>query len=81
MNSQKYNKAAEYFSTILFLDPVDRMEILIKRNKARASMNAWKDALSDADEVCSVHLRVSGRISNRARRSSNSTHHVIEATR
>jgi anti-sigma-K factor RskA len=51
MNSQNYSKAAEYFSTILSLDPVNRMEVLIKRNKARASMNAWKDALSDADEV------------------------------
>ena len=81
MDSQDYNEAAEHFSAVLLLDPGDRIEVLIKRNKARASMNAWKDALSDADEVCSVHLRVSGRISNRARRSSNSTHHVIEATR
>ena len=51
MDSQNYKKAAEHFSTLLLLDPADRMDILIKRNTARASMNAWEDALSDADEV------------------------------
>ena len=51
MDSQDYNEAAEHFSTVLLLDPGDRIEVLIKRNKARASMKAWEDALSDADEV------------------------------
>lgn len=61
MNSQNYNKAAEHFSTILFLDPVDRMEVLIKWNKAQVSMKAWTDALSDADQVYFVRHSVSGR--------------------
>ena len=52
MDSRDYDEAAEHFSTILLLDPGDRIEVLIKRNKARVSMKAWEDALNDADEVC-----------------------------
>lgn len=51
MDSQSYNEATEHFSTILSLNPADHMDILVKRSKARASMNSWEDALSDADEV------------------------------
>ena len=51
MGSQNYNEAAEHFSTILSLNPLDRIDILIKRSKSRAMMNLWEDALKDADEV------------------------------
>lgn len=51
MDSRNYNEAAEYFSTILSLDPVDRVEILVKRSKAREMMSLWGEVLSDADEV------------------------------
>lgn len=51
VNSQNYREATEHFSTLLSLDPVSPIEILIKRSSARASMNSWEDALSDADEV------------------------------
>ena len=51
MGSENYQEAAEYFSTILSLDPVDRVDTLIKRSKARAMMNAWEDRLKDANEV------------------------------
>ena len=36
MYSRSYNKAAEHFSTVLSLNPVDPMDILIKRSKARS---------------------------------------------
>ena len=51
IDSQSYHEAAEYLSTVLSLSPADRMDILIKRSKARAMMNSWKEALSDADKV------------------------------
>ena len=54
MESRSYNEAAEHFSTILSLNPADRIDIFIQRSKARASMNSWGDALSDADEVLFV---------------------------
>ncbi|KAI9462106.1 hypothetical protein HD554DRAFT_2176084 [Boletus coccyginus] len=51
VNSRRYHEATEHFSTILSLDPVSSIEFLIKRSSARASVNSWGDALSDADEV------------------------------
>lgn len=39
---------------MLLLDPINRMDILIKRSTARASMGSWEEALSDADEVSFV---------------------------
>ena len=51
MDSRNYDEAVECFSTILSLDPANCMEILIKRSRARASMNMWEEALSDADKV------------------------------
>jgi hypothetical protein len=81
MDFRSYNEAAKHFSTMLLLDPVDRMDVLIKRSKARASLNSWEEALSDADEVYIVLHNVVNSINNRARRPSSSTHHVIEATR
>ncbi|KAG9311853.1 hypothetical protein JVU11DRAFT_8105 [Chiua virens] len=51
MESHRYHEAAEHFSTILSLNPVDRVDILIKRSEARVSAGLWEDALCDADEV------------------------------
>ena len=36
---------------MLSLDPPDRIEILVKRSKARVSMNLWNEALSDVEEA------------------------------
>lgn len=51
MNTQNYNGAVELLSTILSLNLVDRADILIKRSQARALMESWDEALSDANEV------------------------------
>lgn len=52
MDSQNYKAAADHFSSILSLEPADRMGILIKRSKARLRLNLWEEVLRDADEVC-----------------------------
>ena len=54
MRSQHYTEAADSFSTMILLDPEDRVDILIRRSRACAMMNTWEDALNDADEVCFV---------------------------
>ena len=54
MSSENYTEAVEHFSTMLLLDPEDRVDILIKRSRTRAMMELWEDALRDADEVYSV---------------------------
>ena len=54
LGSQNYTKAAEHFSTLLLLDTEDRVDVLIKRSRARAMMELWEDALRDADEVYPV---------------------------
>lgn len=45
MALQNYNEAAEHFSTILSVDPADRVDILIERSEARATMSTWEGAL------------------------------------
>ncbi|KAF8555338.1 hypothetical protein OG21DRAFT_922733 [Imleria badia] len=55
MDSGNHGEAAKHFSTILLLDPVNRLDVLIKRSKARTSMNLWGDALSDADEAIELN--------------------------
>ena len=67
MGSQNYNEAAEHLSTMLLLDTEDRVDILIKRSRARAMMESWIDALRDADEVyfVSSHMKT---IQEKARR-------------
>ena len=56
MGSENYIEASEHFSTMLSLDTEDRVDILIKRSRARAMLESWEDALRDADEVYSVFL-------------------------
>ena len=51
MGSQNYNEVTEHFSMILSLNPVDRVDALVKRSKAQVMMGSWEDALKDADEV------------------------------
>ena len=51
MGSENYDEAAKLFSTMLSIDPVDRVDILIKRSKTRVMMESWEDALKDAEEV------------------------------
>ena len=58
MSSRKYSQAEEHFSTILSLNPLDRIHILVKRSKVRVLMNSWDEALNDADEVCFVFQSV-----------------------
>lgn len=62
LSSQNYSEATEHFSTMLLLDPVDHIGILIRRSEARMSMNQWKEALGDADEVSFVPLVASDNI-------------------
>ena len=66
MSSQNYNEAAERFSTILSLNPPNRVDILIKRSKAQVMMNSWEEALKDADEVYTSCLSAADNISNSA---------------
>lgn len=51
IDTRKYDEAIERFSAMLLLDPVDRVDILIRRSKVQQSMRLWEEALSDADEV------------------------------
>ncbi|KAF8448832.1 WD40-repeat-containing domain protein [Boletus edulis BED1] len=51
MDFQNYSDANGHFSSMLLLNPVDRVDILMKRSAARASMSSWEEALSDVDEV------------------------------
>ena len=80
MDSQSYNKAAKHFSAVLSLNPVDRMDIFIKRSKARVSMDSWEDALSDADEVSFILTLDQTVFIRRVCRLSSSTRHLIVAT-
>ena len=54
MGSQNHSEAVEHFSNLLSLGTEDRMDILIKRSRARAMTQSWEDALKDADEVYPV---------------------------
>ena len=80
MESRSYSEAATHFSTVLSLNPVDRMNIFVKRSKARVSMKSWGDALSDADEVSFILILYQTVFINRVRRLSSSTRHLTEAT-
>ena len=51
MDSGSYGEAEKHFSALLLLDPVDRMDVLIKRSKARTSINSWGDALRHVPRV------------------------------
>ena len=79
MISENYTEAAGYLSTMLSLDAEDRVDILIKRSRARVMMESWEDALRDADEVYSVsshHETVHDKVC----RWSNLTHRLTEGT-
>ena len=80
MDSRSYNEAAEHFSDVLSLSPVDRIDILIKRSKARVSMNSWGDALSDADEVSFGLILYQTVFISGVRRLSSSIRHLTETT-
>ncbi|KAG8214228.1 hypothetical protein J3R82DRAFT_11026 [Butyriboletus roseoflavus] len=51
---RSYNEATKHFSTLLSLNPVNRMDVLIKRSKARMLMGSCEEALSDADEIINL---------------------------
>ena len=80
MDSRRYNEAVEHFSTILSLDRVDRMDVFIKRSKARMLTNSWGDALSDADEVSFVLALYQTAFINRVCRLPRSIRHLTSAT-
>ncbi|KAF8549390.1 hypothetical protein OG21DRAFT_1500458 [Imleria badia] len=50
-NSGKHDNAIAQYTSALSLDPSNPVDILVKRSKARASIELWKDALVDANEV------------------------------
>ena len=70
----------EYFSIALSLRLVNRVDILIKRSKARTSMMLWEEALNDAQEV---YIYFVPQCFNPLieRRSLTSAPHPIEGTR
>ena len=80
MDSRRYSEAAEHFSTVLLLNPVDRVDIFIKRSKARVLMDLCGDSLSDADEVLSILTLDRTVFVYRVRRPSSSTRHLTEGT-
>ena len=49
--SQEHDEAISRYSSALPLDPTTRVDILMKRSKARASKGLWDDALIDANDV------------------------------
>ena len=51
MESENYAEAAGYFSTMLSLNPTNRVDILIKRSRAQVFTEEYDKALCDADEV------------------------------
>ena len=51
ITSQKHDEAIARYSSALSLDPAARVDILVKRSKARASKGLWNDALTDANDV------------------------------
>jgi hypothetical protein len=52
LSSKEYDNAIGRYTSALCLDPSNPIDILVKRSKARASKELWKDALIDANEVC-----------------------------
>ena len=51
ITSQEHDEAIARYSSALSLDPTTRVDILVKRSKARASKGLWADALTDANDV------------------------------
>ena len=51
LTSQEHDEAIARYSSALSLDPTSRVDLLVKRSKARASKGLWEDALTDADDV------------------------------
>ena len=51
LTSQEHDEAIARYSCALSLDPTTRVDILVKRSKARAYKGLWEDALTDANDV------------------------------
>ena len=51
LTSQDHDEAIARYSCALSLDPTSRVDLLVKRSKARASKGLWEDALTDANDV------------------------------
>ena len=54
LGSGKHDEAIARYTSALSLGPSNRIDILVKRSTARASKKLWKDALTDANEVCAL---------------------------
>ena len=50
----KHDEAIARYTSALSLSPSNKIDILVKRSTARASKMLWKDALTDANEVCAL---------------------------
>ncbi|KAF8554888.1 hypothetical protein OG21DRAFT_1496708 [Imleria badia] len=51
VSSAEHDDAIARYTSALSLDPLDPIDILVKRSEARASKRLWADALTDANEV------------------------------
>ena len=54
LNSGEHDAAIARYTSALSLSPSNPMDILVKRSTARASKELWKDALTDANDVCAL---------------------------
>ncbi|KAF8545666.1 hypothetical protein OG21DRAFT_159754 [Imleria badia] len=51
LNAGEHDNAIARYTSALSLEPSSLIDTLVKRSKARASKELWKDALMDANEV------------------------------
>ena len=52
--SEKHGEAIARYTSALSFDPANKVDILVKRSRARASEKLWEDALMDANHVRAV---------------------------
>ena len=51
---EEHGEAIARYTSALSFDPANKVDILVKRSRARASEELWKDALMDANDVRAV---------------------------
>jgi hypothetical protein len=56
MRTERHDDAILQYSTALSFDSESPPDLLVKRSKAYIAKGLWKDALNDANKVCSVVL-------------------------
>ena len=54
LSSGQHDEAIAWYTSALPLSPSNPICILVKRSGARTSKGFWEDALTDANEVCTL---------------------------